>query len=61
MSTNNENKLEFIKVNEPSILKDHEIAKIVSDVQDIAVTYAHTQQLRQNLSQYLVPILKKMK
>ena len=39
-------------------VKDHEIAKIVSTLRDIAVEYASTQQLRERIAQYIVPILK---
>lgn len=41
--------------------KDHEIAKIVSEVTNLAIIYAGTQQLRQNISAYLVPIFKTSK
>jgi dTMP kinase len=41
--------------------KDHEIAKLVSDLTDIAITYSGTQQLRQNISQYIVEAFKPSK
>jgi hypothetical protein len=41
--------------------KDHEIAKLVSDLADIAITYSGTQQLRQNISQYIVEAFKSTK
>lgn len=40
------------------IMKEHEIAKIVNDLRDIARMYAHTQQLRDQISHYIVPVLK---
>lgn len=40
------------------VMKDHEIAKIVNDLRDIARNYAHTEQLRNRIHGYIVPILK---
>ena len=39
-------------------LKDHEIAKIVNDLRDIGKTYGQSQQLRERIARYIVPILK---
>jgi hypothetical protein len=38
-------------------IKEHEIAKIVNDLNAIARKWGHTQQLRAHISQYIVPIL----
>lgn len=42
-------------------MKDDQIAKIVSELTRIAIEFKDTQQLRQNISNYLVPILKEKK
>lgn len=39
-------------------MKDHEIAALVNDIRDIAVKFAHTQQLRQAIADRVVPALK---
>jgi dTMP kinase len=41
--------------------KDHEIARIVSELTDIAITYSGTQQLRHHISQYIVEAFKPSK
>lgn len=43
------------------MLKDHEIAKVVSDLTKIAIEYKDTQQLRQVISNYITPVLKEEK
>lgn len=39
-------------------MKDHEIAKIVTELRDIAKEFGATQQLRNRISGYIVPILR---
>ncbi len=39
-------------------MKDHEIAKVVNNLRDIAKEYGQTQQLRSRIGSYIVPILK---
>lgn len=39
-------------------IKDHEIAKIVNDLRDVAVEFHATQQLRERIAQVIVPALK---
>lgn len=39
-------------------IKDHEIAKLVNDLRDIAVTYGQTQQLRERIAHRLLPALR---
>lgn len=39
-------------------MKDHEIARIVNILRDIAVEYGQTQQLRERIAQVIVPVLK---
>jgi len=39
-------------------LKDHEIAKIVNELRDIAVQFHASQQLRERIAQVIVPVLK---
>lgn len=41
-------------------MKDHEIAALVNAARDIAVKYAGTQQLRCQLANLLVPVLKSL-
>jgi dTMP kinase len=41
--------------------KDHEIARIVSELTDIAITYSGTQQLRQNINQYILEAFRPTK
>lgn len=41
-------------------MKDHEIAKIVSELTKIAVEYGHTQQLRERIASLIVPHLKEL-
>lgn len=37
-------------------MKHNDIAKLVNDLRDVAITYAHTQQLRQRISDLVVPL-----
>lgn len=39
-------------------MKDHEIAKVVNELRDIATQYHDTQQLRERIASIVVPILK---
>ena len=32
-------------------MKDHQVAKLINDLTDVAKTYAHTEQLRDRISQ----------
>lgn len=41
--------------------KDHEVAKIINEITNIATLYAGTQQLRQNVSQYITEAFKSSK
>jgi len=38
--------------------KDHEIARVVNELRDIAITYRETQQLRERIANAVVPLLK---
>ena len=40
-------------------LKDHEIAQIVNQLRDIAVEFSNTQQLRNRIHSFIVPILRR--
>ena len=40
-------------------MKNNDIAKVINDVRDIARDYGQTQQLRQRLSNYLLPLLQR--
>lgn len=42
-------------------MKDDEIAKIVSHLTDIAKVYGQTQQLRERLAIFIVPILRQVR
>jgi hypothetical protein len=39
-------------------MKDHEIAQTVNTLRDIAKEYASTEQLRERIAQFIVPLLK---
>jgi hypothetical protein len=67
---NNDSNITFTAVNsstdcrivrQRTDFKDHEIARLVSDLTDIAITYSGTQQLRQNISQYITEAFKPSK
>lgn len=40
-------------------MKDHEIAAIVGELTKIARTYGATQQLRDRIAHFIVPVLRK--
>src|SRR5574342_719638 len=42
-------------------MKDHELRELINDVTAVARNYAHTQQLRQQTSQLIVPVFEKLK
>lgn len=48
-----------IGTDEPQGLKDHEIARIVNELRDIAIRYHGTQQLRERIAQVVVPALRR--
>ncbi len=39
-------------------MKDHEIAKLVNELTDVAIKYRDTQQLREQIHRLIVPALK---
>lgn len=39
-------------------LKDHEIARLINQLRDVAKEYAQAQQLRSRISRIIVPIFK---
>jgi len=41
-------------------MKDHEIAALVNELRDVAVTYGQTQQLRERIAHIIVPVLKEL-
>jgi hypothetical protein len=41
-------------------MKDHEKAKLVNDLRDIALEFHDTQQLRERISQQLGPVFKRL-
>lgn len=43
----------------PAGLKDHQVREIVNKLTELAETYEGTQQLRENIAHFIVPILKR--
>lgn len=39
-------------------MKDHEIAKLVNDLRDVALKYHDAQQLRERIADIILPVLK---
>ena len=44
----------------PYPFKDHNIAEKVNELRDIAITFGHTQQLREVIAHSIVPLLKRL-
>ena len=42
-------------------MKDHELRELINDVTAVAKIYAHTQQLREQISHLIVPAIKVLK
>ena len=40
------------------MMNDHEIAKLINDLRDVAIKYHDTQQLRERIAGLVVPVLK---
>jgi hypothetical protein len=41
-------------------MKDHELRELINDVTAVAKIYAHTQQLREQISQLITPVFKNL-